>query len=52
MKQLEMAKSHSESLRADMEYTSRAAEYNVEILKNQVENLNNDVSLMKKQSDK
>lgn len=47
-----MVNSRSESVRAEIEYTSRAAEYNVEILKNQIENLNNEVALMKKQNDK
>ena len=47
-----MVKSRSESVRAQIEYTSRAAEYNVEILKNQIENLNNEMTLMKEQSDK
>ena len=47
-----MVNSRSESIRAEIEYTSRAAEYNVEILKNQIENLNNEVALMKKQNDK
>lgn len=47
-----MEKSRSESMRAEIEYNSRASEYNVEILKNQIENLNNEVALMKKQNEK
>jgi len=34
IKQLEMEKSRQESIKAEMEYNLRAAEYNVEILKN------------------
>ena len=34
IKQLEMQKSRQESVRAEIEYNHRAAEYNVEILKN------------------
>ena len=39
MKQQEMERSKSDSSRAEIEYINRAAEYNVEILKNQIENL-------------
>ena len=44
---MEMERSRSDSVRAEIEYTNRAAEYNVEILKNQIENLNNENALMK-----
>ena len=30
----------------------RGAEYNVEILKNQIENVNNEIGLMRKQNEK
>lgn len=35
-----------------MEYNLRAAEYNVEILKNQIENISNETTLMRKQNEK
>lgn len=41
-----------ESLKADIEYNLRACEYNVEILKNQNENLNTELDLIKNQCDK
>lgn len=34
VKQLELERSKHESIKAEMEYNLRAAEYNVEILKN------------------
>lgn len=39
-------------MKAELEYNQRAAEYNVEILKNQIENLNNEVQLMRRQNEK
>jgi len=41
-------KSRHESIRAELEYNCRAAEFNVELMKNQIENLNNEVTLMRK----
>ena len=52
VKQLEMQKSRSESMRAEIEFNSRASEYNIEILKNQIENLNNENILIKQQNEK
>jgi len=52
VKQLELKQSHHESVKAELEYNLRAAEYNVEILKNQVENMNSEVALMRKQNEK
>jgi hypothetical protein len=45
---MDMERSKQESIRAEIEYTNRAAEYNVEILKNQIENLNSELGLIKK----
>ncbi len=42
LKQLAVEKSKQESVKAELEYNHRASEYNVEILKNQIENLNNE----------
>lgn len=42
-----MERSKSDSSRAEIEYINRAAEYNVEILKNQIENLSNENGLIK-----
>lgn len=47
-----MDKSKHDSIKAEMEYNLRAADYNVEILKNQIENLNHEMTLMKKQTEK
>lgn len=52
VKQLEMERSRQESVRAEYEYNNRASEYNVEILKNQIENLNNENILFRQQNDK
>lgn len=52
VKQLEMERSRQESMRAEYEYNNRASEYNVEILKNQIENLNNENILFRQQNDK
>jgi len=52
VKHLEMEKSRSESIRAEIEYNSRSSEYNVEILKNLNDNLNNEITLLKKQNEK
>jgi hypothetical protein len=46
VKFLEMEKARSECARAEIENTHRNAAYNVEILKNQVENLNNEVGML------
>ena len=50
--QTELDKKKLESVKADLEYNLRASEYNVEILKNQIENLNTELILMKKQNEK
>ena len=50
--QLELSKAKFESEKADLEYNLRAAEYNVEIIKNQLENVNTEMSLVKAQNDK
>ena len=50
--QTELDKKKLESVKADLEYNLRASEYNVEILKNQNENLNTELTLLKKHSDK
>lgn len=47
-----LEKKKIESQKADLEYSLRACEYNVEILKNQSENLNTELELVKKQCDK
>ena len=47
-----MSKARQESQRAELEYNLRAGEYNVEIIKNQLENVNTETALMKAQSDK
>ena len=52
IEQFERSKSVQESQRTDLEYNLRAAEYNVEILKNQLENVNTETALMKAQHDK
>jgi uncharacterized coiled-coil protein SlyX len=52
VKQLEVEKSRQESLRAELEYNCRASEFNVELMKNQIENLNNEIALMRKQNEK
>lgn len=49
---LEMERSRAESVKAEIEYTNRAAEYNVEILKGQIENLNNENQIIKMQNEK
>jgi hypothetical protein len=43
-----LEKKKLESQKADIEYNLRACEYNVEILKNQNENLNTELELIKK----
>ena len=47
IKTLESAKANQERVRAEVEYNMRAAEYNVEILKNQLENVNTEMLLVK-----
>lgn len=48
----DLEKKKLESVKADMEYNLRAAEYNVEILKNKNENLNTEMTLVKRQLEK
>lgn len=50
--QTEKEKKKSDTVKADLEYNLRAAEYNVEILKNQNENLNTELQLLKMHSEK
>ena len=50
--QTELEKKRLESVKADLEYNLRASEYNVEILKNQMENTQTELGLMKKQNEK
>jgi len=45
VRELELAKAHHESQRAELEYNLRAKEYNVEIIKNQLENVNTEIAL-------
>jgi chromosome segregation ATPase len=46
--QVELDMKKLESVKADLEYNLRSSEYNVEILKNQIENLNTELTLLKK----
>jgi len=46
--QTELEKKRLESVKADLEYNWRASEYNVEILKNQMENTQTELNLVKK----
>ena len=48
----EKEKKKLEAAKADLEYNMRASEYNVEILKNQNENLNTELQLLKMHSEK
>lgn len=48
----DLEKKRLESIKADSEYNLRACEYNVEILKNKNENLNTEMSLVKRQLEK
>ena len=52
LRENDLEKKRLESLKADIEYNLRACEYNVEILKNKNENLNTEMSLVKRQLDK
>ncbi len=52
VKQIEMEKSKSESLRADVEYNYRASVYNTETLNNKIEFMSSEVAALKKQSEK
>ena len=47
IRELELSKARQESQKAELEYNLRAAEYNVEIIKNQLENVNTETALMK-----
>ena len=47
-----MNKAKQESQKAEIEYNCRAAEYNVEILKNQLENITTEMQLVKAQNEK
>lgn len=50
--QTELDKKKLESIKADLDYNLRASEYNVEILKNQIENLNTEMGLLKNKNEK
>ena len=50
--QTELGKKKLESIKADLDYNLRASEYNVEILKNQIENLNTEMGLLKNKNEK
>lgn len=52
LRENDLEKKRLESLKADIEYNLRACEYNVEILKNKNENLNTEMSLVKRQLEK
>ena len=52
VRELELAKAHHESQRAELEYNLRAKEYNVEIIKNQLENVNTEIALERAQHEK
>ena len=52
IRDLELSKAKQESQKAEIEYNLRAAEYNVEIIKNQLENVNTETALMKAQHEK
>ena len=47
IRELELAKKRQESQKAELEYNLRAAEYNVEIIKNQLDNVNTEASIEK-----
>jgi len=47
-----MNKSKAECFRAELEHNLRAAEYNVEILKNKLENIGTEMQLLKMENDK
>jgi len=47
IRELELSKARQESQKAELEYNLRAGEYNVEIIKNQLENVNTETALMK-----
>ena len=52
IKEIEMNKANQERQKAEIEYNCRAAEYNVEILKNQLENVNTEMLLLKAKNEK
>ncbi len=47
-----MERSRSEAMRTEVEYTYRSALYSTENMSNQIENLNNEITIMKKQNEK
>ena len=49
---LEVDKSKHESVKAELDYNIRATEYNVEVLKNQIDNMNTEMQLIRKQNEK
>ena len=49
IRDLENAKAKQESQKAELEYGLRAKEFNVEIIKNQLENVNTEMALEKAQ---
>jgi len=52
IKELEATKLAQAEGKSNLEYNLRAAEYNVEILKNQLDNVNTESQLLKKQTEK
>lgn len=52
IRDLEDAKAKQESQKAELEYGLRAKEFNVEIIKNQLENVNTEMALEKAQQEK
>lgn len=45
IRELELAKVQQESQKAELEYNLRAKDYNVDIIRNQLENLNTEIAL-------
>mmetsp|Transcript_20952 Transcript_20952/g.25744 ORF Transcript_20952/g.25744 Transcript_20952/m.25744 type:complete len:257 (-) Transcript_20952:1536-2306(-) len=52
IRELELSKARQESQRTELEYNLRAKDYNVEIIKNQLENVNTEVALERAQHEK
>lgn len=52
IRELELNKARHESQKAELEYNLRAKDYNVEIIKNQLENVNTEVDIERAQHEK
>ena len=52
IRELELAKARQESQRNELEYNLRAKDYNVDIIKNQLENVNTEIALERAQHEK